>query len=153
MKAKTLALAAAALFVATAAQAHSHKFKKLEIVHPWCIETDAAASTVSVYMTVRNSGPKADRLVGAQTSIAAKAELFGATVTSAQQAKPITSLEAKASGELILKRDGPHIVLTGVKKQLGAYDAFPMTLVFERAGKVEIEVQVEEASILEPARH
>jgi len=152
MKAKTLALAAAALFVATAAQAHSHKFKKLEIVHPWCIETDAAASTVSVYMTVRNSGPKADRLVGAQTSIAAKAELFGATVTSAQQAKPITSLEAKASGELILKRDGPHIVLTGVK-QLGAYDAFPMTLVFERAGKVEIEVQVEEASILEPARH
>jgi copper(I)-binding protein len=91
--------------------------------------------------------------VGAQTSIAAKAELFDPTVTSAQQAKPITSLEAKASGELILKRDGPHIVLTGVKKQLGAYDAFPMTLVFERAGKVEIEVQVEEASILEPSKH
>jgi periplasmic copper chaperone A len=62
-------------------------------------------------------------------------------------------LEAKAGGELILKRDGPHIVLTGVKKQLGAYDAFTMTLVFERAGKVEVEVQVEEASILEPAKH
>jgi periplasmic copper chaperone A len=153
MKAKTLALAAAALFVATAARAHSHKFKNLEIVHPWCIETDASASTVSVYMTVRNSGTRGDRLLGAKTPLAAKAELFDATVTSAQQAKPITSLEAKAGGELVLKRDGPHIVLTGVKKQLGAYDAFTMTLVFERAGKVEVEVQVEEASILEPSKH
>ena len=38
-----------------------------------------------------------------------------------------------------------------MKKQLGAYDSFLMTLVFERAGKVEVEVMVEEASILEPA--
>jgi periplasmic copper chaperone A len=153
MKAKTLARAAAALFVATAAHAHSHKFKNLEIVHPWCIETGAAASTVSVYMTVRNSGPRADRLLSAKTPLAAKAELFDATVTSGQIAKPIASLEAKAGGELILKRDGPHIVLTGVKRQLGAYDAFTMTLVFERSGKVEVEVQVEEASILEPVKH
>ena len=52
-----------------------------------------------------------------------------------------------------LKRGGPHILLSGMKKQLGAYDAFVMTLVFERAGKVEVEVQVEEAVIVEPAKH
>ena len=40
MRVKTLVLAAAALFVATAALAHSHKLKNLEIVHPWCIETN-----------------------------------------------------------------------------------------------------------------
>ena len=37
-----------------------------------------------------------------------------------------------------------------MKRQLGAYDSFLMTLVFERAGKVEVEVMVEEKSILEP---
>ena len=153
MSVKTLALAVAAILVATAAHAHSHKLKRLEIVHPWCIETNATDKTVSVYMTVRNSGQRADRLISARTAIAAKAELFGAAATAAQEAKPVASLETKAGGELVMKRNGPHIVLTGVKRQLGAYDAFALTLVFERAGKVEVEVQVEEVSVLEPAKH
>lgn len=78
--------------------------------------------------------------------MADKAELRAAGNT------PATSFDAKAGEELILKRDGPHILLTGVKRQLSPYDAFVMTLTFERAGKVEVEVAVEEAKA-EPARH
>jgi hypothetical protein len=74
---KTLTLAAAALVVATAAQAHSHKVKRLEIVHPWCIETNDTANPVSVFMTIKNSG-RPDKLLRATTSIAGKAELRGA---------------------------------------------------------------------------
>lgn len=138
----------AAIVLTTGAQAHSHKLKSLEIVHPWCWETEAATRTVAVYMTVRNSSRRGDRLLRASASIADKTELRAGGADT-----PVPSFDAKPGGELILKRDGPHILLTGMKRQLGAYDAFVMTLTFERAGKVEVEVAVEEASKTEPARH
>ena len=37
---RALVLAAATVLAASAAQAHSHKLKRLEIVHPWCIEIE-----------------------------------------------------------------------------------------------------------------
>ena len=153
MKIKTLALAAAALLVATAAQAHSHKFKKLEIVHPWCIETSDTAKPVIVSMTVRNAGGRPDKLLSAKTPMATKAELREGGAAPDSEGNVIGSVVVTSHGAVDLKRAGPHIVLSGMKKPLGAYDAFPMTLVFERAGKVEVEVQVEEASIIEPAKH
>ena len=39
----------------------------------------------------------------------------------------------------------PNIMLLGLSKPLTTYDSFPMTLVFEKAGKLDIEVIVEEA--------
>ena len=145
MTGKTLVLAAAALFVATAAQAHSHKIKSLEIVHPWCIETTDTANPVSVFMTIKNSG-RPDKLLRATTSIAGKTELRAA------DDKAVSSVGVATRGATDLKRDGPHIQLSGVTKQLSPYDSFMMTLVFERAGKVEVEVMVEEASVLAPAK-
>jgi copper(I)-binding protein len=50
-----------------------------------------------------------------------------------------------AKGELILKSAGPHIALGGLRKPLNAYGTVPMSLVFERAGKMDIEVMVEAA--------
>jgi copper(I)-binding protein len=146
MTIKTLALAAAAaLLFATAAQAHSHKVKSLEIVHPWCIETNDTANPVSVFMTIKNSG-RPDRLLRATTSIAGRSELRVA------DDKAVSSVGVATRGATDLKRDGPHIQLSDVRKQLAPYDSFMLTLVFERAGKVEVEVMVEEASILAPAQ-
>ena len=146
---RTLALAAAAMLVATAAQAHSHKFKKLEIVHPWCIETNDTAKPVAVFMTIRNAGGRPDKLLSATTSIAARAELREAGAAPAE-GHAIDSVAVGSRGEVDLKRTGPHILLSGMKKPLNPYDSFLMTLRFERAGKVEVEVMVEEASVLEP---
>lgn len=146
MMVRTLALAALALLVATAAQAHSHKVKNLEIVHPWCIETNGTANPVSVFMTIKNNG-RPDKLLRASTSIAGKAEL-----RAAGDDKTIASVGVATRGATDLKRDGPHIQLSGVRKQLSPYDSFLMTLVFERAGKVEVEVMVEEASVLAPEK-
>jgi len=146
---KAMALVAAAMLVATAAQAHSHKFRKLEIVHPWCIETNDTAKPVAVYMTIRNAGGRPDKLLSATTSMAARAELREAGAAPAE-GNAIGSVAVGSRGEVDLKRTGPHILLSGMKKQLNPYDSFLLTLRFERAGKVEVEVMVEEASVLEP---
>ena len=142
-------VAAFTLIASATAHAHSHKFKKLEIVHPWCIETSDAAKPVAVFMTIRNAGARPDKLLRATTSMAAKAELRQAGAAS-EESKVIGSVAVGGHGEVDLKRGGAHILLSGMKKQLSPYDSFVMTLAFERAGKVEVEVMVEEASVLEP---
>jgi copper(I)-binding protein len=149
---KTLALVAAAMLAANAANAHSHKLRALEIVHPWCIETEDTAKPVAVFMTIKNAGAKPDRLLRASASDAAKTELRAGVPPDAE-GEVVASIPIDGRGEVNLKRGGPHILLTGVKKQLGPYDSFLMTLTFARAGKVEVEVMVEEASVLEPAKH
>ena len=45
------------------------------------------------------------------------------------------------------------MVLTGLKKRLDAYDSFKLTLVFEKAGRVVVDVAVEEAETKEPHKH
>ena len=147
---KALALAAAAMLAASVAHAHSIKAKALTIVHPWCIETEDTAKPVVVSMTIRNAG-KPDRLLRAATLEAAKAELRAGVPPDAEGGV-IAAIPVDSRGEVNLKRGGPHILLTGVKRPLGAYDGFLMTLTFARAGKVEVEVGVEEKSVLEPAR-
>jgi copper(I)-binding protein len=153
MNLRSLALAAAAILIATAAHAHSHKFKKLEIVHPWCIETEDASKPVAIYMTIRNAGDRPDKLLGATTTMASKAELRRAGAAADVEGAVIAAVPVGGHGEVNLKRAGPHILLSGMKKQLGASDSFVMTLTFERAGKVEVEVMVDEAPTLEPANH
>ena len=149
MNPKTLALAAAALLVASAAHAHSHKFKKLEIVHPWCIETNDSAKPVIVSLTIKNASGRPDRLLSATTAMAAKAELREAGAAPEATGKAIGSVAVGRHREVNLRRAGPHILLSGMKKQLSPYDSFLITLAFEKAGKVEVEVMVEEASVLE----
>ena len=118
MTIRTLALAAAAILFATAAQAHSHKVKRLEIVHPWCIETQDTASPVSVFMTIKNSG-RPDKLLRATTSIAGKTELRLAGD------KAVSSVGVATGGATDLKRDGPHIQLSGCQEAALALRQLP----------------------------
>ena len=149
---RTVVLAAAALFVATAAHAHSHKVKKLEIVHPWCVETNGTGDAVPIFMTIKNAGARGDKLLRVSTAIAGKAELRAVSASPGKDGEALSSVAVAAKGVVDLKRDGPHVVLSGVKKVLGAYDSFMLTLVFERSGKVEVEVMVEDASVLAPVK-
>jgi len=151
MAMRAFVIAGTTMLLAATAQAHTHKFKTLEIVHPWCVETEDTANSVVVSMTIRNTGSKPDRLLRVSAPNTAKTELRSGVRPDAE-ANVISSVRAESKSEVTLKRGGPHILLTGMKKPLGAYDTFPMTLTFERAGKIEIEVMVEEKSIVEPAK-
>jgi copper(I)-binding protein len=132
-----VALMAGCLALISPAQAHSYKQKRIEIVHPWCRPT-AKGDTVQVYALVRNLSRTTDRLVAVRTS-------FGTARIADAPARARGKLTIAAKGELALKKNGPYIEVAGAAKQLGEYDGFPLTLVFEKAGAIEIEVTVEEA--------
>ena len=130
-----LLLAAAAL--ALPAAAHSHKTKSLEIVHPWTRASAKDATSARVFMTVKSLNGRPDRLVSATTARAGKDDLHDV-------GKGAAAFSVGRGKDLVLYGDGPSLVLSGLKSPLHAYDDFTMTLVFERAGRVEIVVMVEE---------
>ena len=137
-----------------AASAHSHKKKGLEIVHPWTPATmEKTAATAPVFMKIKNAGA-ADRLLRASTPVAASVALQEAVAADASQAaKPVAAIVVGAGTDVDLVRNGPHLLLSGLKKQLDAYDTFKLTLVFEKAGSMVVEVAVEEATTVEPHKH
>lgn len=128
------------------AHAHQYKAGELEIGHPWSQELPPNAPTVAAYFVLHNTGTTADRLLSVDSPIAAKAELHehvkhddlmkmqpvpvvviapGATVTFAPMAYHVMLLELK---DRSLLSDGKH---------------FPMTLHFEKAGDITVDVAVQ----------
>ncbi len=144
-------LIAAAIGAISTATAHSHKKKGLEVVHPWTATTPSKdVTSIAVFMPIKNRGAGPDRLIGASSPIATKIELHG----SPDMAPAGTAKFAIPAGKTLeLTRDGPHLMLSGVSRQLDAYGDFKMTLVFEKAGRLQVDVMVEEAATEAPHKH
>ena len=143
----SMLLLAAALLAPSTASAHSHKKKGLEIIHPWTrAMTDKSQTTVLVSMTIKNAGPS-DRLLRASTPLADAVE-----IRQPGTDKALAPVAIGSGKPVELMRDGPHLELTGFKRRLDAYESFAMTLVFEKAGSVVIEVMVEETGA-DPKAH
>jgi periplasmic copper chaperone A len=122
--------------LATAALAHEYKNSRLEIVHPWTLETDRPMA--KVYMKIASKSNEEDRLLSVSSGAAQKATLSGAPDGSIG-----TAISIPAQGEVRLTRTGRHIVLEGLSARLNAYGRLPLSLIFERAGRMNIEVMVE----------
>jgi copper(I)-binding protein len=136
-----LPLLAAISLAPVVATAHSHKRKNLEIVHPWTPEMpQKGVTTARVFMTVKNGSRTSERLISASTPRAEKVELSARDSAASEAAFAIGP-----GKELALRANGPHLVLTGVRKAFRAYDEFKMTLVFEKAGRMVVDVVVEES--------
>jgi periplasmic copper chaperone A len=126
----------------TGALAHEIKHKAITIVHPWVLETEQPEALL--HLKIKNSGEATERLLRASTPLASKASIVDPV------GQDLKALSIPGRGELMLRSDGPHIVLSGLKKPLRAYDSFALTLVFEKAGAVDVEVSVEEQTSDKP---
>ncbi|WP_191082720.1 copper chaperone PCu(A)C [Roseococcus microcysteis] len=129
------------------ATAHDFRAGDLQIGHPWTRAVAASASTAAGYMTIRNTGSVADRLVGAETSRVNKVEQHEMTMTDGiMRMRPIPRGIAIPPGqEVRLAPGGLHLMLIGPQGGFTQGARIPLTLVFERAGRVEVELAVEAA--------
>jgi periplasmic copper chaperone A len=118
------------------AVAHEIKHEALTIVHPWVLETEKP--TTDLHVKIKNSGKVAERLLRASTRVATAVLLVGVN------GQGVSDVVIPSRGELTLQPGGAHIVLSGLAKPLRPYDSFDLTLVFEKAGAVQVEVMVEE---------
>jgi len=136
-------LLAAALAFGQAAHGHEYKEGDLEIIHPVARPTMGAAANSAVYLTIHNEG-EADVLIDVYGPDADAVELH----ESVMEGEVMTmqhleeGLEIPAGGDAELASGGHHVMLMGLAEPLHVGDTFPLTLVFEKAGAIEVEVHV-----------
>jgi copper(I)-binding protein len=140
---KTLIILAA-LLAASPALAHAYKAGPLQIAHPWARETPVGATMGAGYLSVTNTGTEADRLIAVETAGAAKVEMHESTTENGvAKMRPVTAVEIPAGVTTALKPGGFHLMLVGLKESLAEGMRIPAVLVFEKAGRVEVELAVE----------
>jgi periplasmic copper chaperone A len=142
------AFAAAILLVPGIAAAQQ---QGVTVASPW---TRAAGQggTGAGFMTLRNAGATPDRLVSARAAIARTVELHTHIHDNGvMRMRPVPAIEVPARGEVQLRPSGFHLMLIGLTAPLRQGERIPVTLVFERAGEVQVELTVESAGARGPA--
>jgi periplasmic copper chaperone A len=139
---------AAAVSFAVPASAHDYSAGDLKISHPWARMTVPGAKVGAGYLKVANTGAAPDRLVSVETPAADRVEIHESLeengVARMRPLKDGVALAAGADAEL--KPGGMHLMLMGLKQQLVAGQKVPATLVFEQAGRLDVELSVEDMS-------
>lgn len=141
--------AAAIAMAALAAHMPQATAAGIEVHQPWTRATAPGARTGAGYMLLRNSGATADRLIGGSTPAAARVEIHE-VVTVAEGAlrmQPLANgLLVPAGGDVTLKPGGYHVMLINPTAPFVAGTTVPLTLTFEKAGEVAVQLRVEAAT-------
>ena len=136
-----LAIVASSPALAQAAKAGA----AIAVERPLAAPTPAAAPTGAVYLSLQNKGKAADKLLGASTPRAKRVELHTMSMTGdVMRMREVDSIEIKPGEKLAMTAgSGYHVMLVELASPLKPGDKFPMTLHFEKAGAVKIEVLVQ----------
>jgi len=123
--------------------------KAVEVDNAWARATPGKAETGAAYVTLKAAS--ADRLIGAATPVAKKAELHTMTMEDGvMKMRPLTGIDLPAGQAVTLKPGAMHIMLLGLTAPLHAGQSFPVTLQFEKAGTETVNVSVEQIGAMGP---
>lgn len=147
-----LLLAAAPSWSAAAQEARG---SAIEIERAWTRATGPTAQTAVAYVAVRNRGAAPDRLVSASSPEARAVEMHETTMEGGvMRMRPVEGGIVVPPGGLVrLEPDGGgvHLMLVGPTRAFARGERVPLTLTFERAGGVQVEMTVEAAGARRPA--
>ena len=112
------------------------------VENPWARPTPPSAKLGAGYLTVVNSGA-ADRLVGAASPAAARVEMH-VTLRDGEimRMREVKAFDLPAKGRLELRPAGAHLMFVDLKRPFKQGDKVPVTLKFEKAGEVKVDLLV-----------
>jgi copper(I)-binding protein len=146
-----LGLALAALPASLPALAHGFQKGEMNVRHPWTRATLPGASVAAGYLEIRNSGREPDRLLGASTPLAERVELHVvAREGNIVRMQEVERLEVPARERLVLRPRASHLMLVNIRRAFVAGERIPLTLRFERAGEVEVQLEVQPPGSTKP---
>ncbi len=145
MLARRLFLATAVSLLAVPSMAQDYKLGSLEITTPWTRATAPTARTGGGFMTITNKGTTADRLVSARSTASDKVEIHemqmdGSVMRMRELAK---GLDIPPGATVMLKPGSYHIMFMELKAPLAKDAKVPVTLVFEKAGSIDVQLNVQ----------
>jgi len=135
-----------ALIVMSATPTFAHD--GVHILDPYARSNGGLGANGAVFLRIENHSASAERLIGVASDVAEKVEMH----THSETADGVMQMPAVPEGFAIdakmshaLDRGGDHIMLMGLTRALKDGDSFTLTLTFEHAGVVIIEVPVDNA--------
>ena len=106
------------------------------------------AKAGAAYMKIMNHSDESDRLIGVQSDIAKKTELHTHLKDDNGVIRMVRideGIEIGSMKEHRLVRGGQHIMFMGLKEAFKTGKIIPVTLFFEIAGEVGVEIVVDQA--------
>ena len=135
---KPLLAAAALALSCSAALAQA-----LKIEQPWARPTVQGQVAGGGFLRIVG-GASADRLVGARADVAGRVELHTMTMDGdVMRMRQVDAIDVPAGRTVELKPGGLHVMFMDLKAPLKTGTRFPLTLRFEKAGEVQVQVQVQ----------
>ncbi|MDK2123332.1 copper chaperone PCu(A)C [Parachitinimonas caeni] len=134
-----------ALLMGGLVQASDVKQGALEIQQPWARASIPGTTTGAIYLKLGNSADVPDALVGAKADgLADRIELHTHVhEKGVMKMRQVSKVVVPAKGSIALQPGAEHIMLFGLKRALKSGEKIPLTLQFEKAGMVAVEVKVE----------
>lgn len=132
-------LALAAALPATAEDA-------IAVMDPYARSSGMMANSGAAFMMIENRSGTDDRLVGASSDVAEKTELHTHKEDEMGVMRMIhveEGFEIPAGGTLMMARGGHHVMFLGLSEPMEQGDTVTLTLEFEEAGEVTVEVPVD----------
>ncbi len=121
------------------ANAADYKVGMIMVKEPWARGTPKSGGA---FMMIHNMGGQ-DRLVGVKGDVANKIQLHQTVMEGGMmKMKHVHGIDVPAKGMATLQPGGYHVMMMGLKKPLMVGHSFPLTLVFEKAGELKIDVEV-----------
>ncbi len=146
-------LAALALLAATPAFAHDITFGALELNGPFARATLPNAPVAGGFLTIVNTGSEDDRLVSASADIARETQIHEMAMEGdvMKMRELPDGIVIPAGGSVVLEPGGYHLMMMGLTGALVEGETVPVTLTFEKAGAVTVDLHIEGAAADAPA--
>lgn len=149
------ALVAALAFVSLAIPtfAHDVTLGDLALNGPFARATLPNAPVAGGFLTIVNSGTEDDRLVSASVDFAKEAQIHEMAMEGdvMKMRQLPDGLVIPAGESVVLEPGGYHLMFMGLSQPLVEGEKVPVTLTFEKAGTVTIELHIGAAAADAPA--
>lgn len=115
----------------------------LKVEQPWARPTVQGQAAGGGFLRIVG-GASADRLVGARADVAGRVELHTMTMDGdVMRMRQVDTIDVPAGRTVRLEPGGLHLMFMNLKTPLKTGTRFPLTLRFEKAGEVQVEVPVQ----------
>jgi copper(I)-binding protein len=126
-------------------EAHDYTLGQLTVAQPWSMALPPNAPTVAAYFAINNSGPDADRLEAVNSPIAGAAQLHAhINQDGLMKMQHVETVDIPAGDNVTFAPMAYHVMLLDLKDRTRLVDGqtFPLTLHFQKAGDLNVDVVV-----------
>lgn len=144
----TVSAATALFFTAFSAIAQEAKTPNLEIVGAFARASPKMAAAGAGFMTIKSLG-ESDRLIGFSSPACNQPELHTHIHDDGMmRMRQVESIDVPAGGEVKLEPGSFHLMLIGLNGVLTMGENVDVTLVFEKAGAVNITLPIKKSGAM-----